>query len=258
MVAQEPNFSILHLDKKPASPKQETPKTEKEEDRLWQLAKDPRTYWYTEESLPEVYESSGTLYPVGYNLAGRLDRTGSANNERPWLHTGGLDRCGPEVNVKRMLWIPPNTKIKIWNEARTLVGGQRNGLDYTLHVGKFPVGTVSAEFIYDGVRMFEARSRTKTEDGWEFDQQEWGEKPKGYVAVNSCTKCHEDIGKHSFALDGVRDWYGTVRGLEPNGPIHWHPWDARGVTGAGRKPVIREDVKQLVEFVSAAVGRRSK
>lgn len=225
-----------------------TPVKPKEDAWIYALAKDPRTMWYDKRSLPGVYESSGRLYAVGYNIAGNLDKTGTANNEHPWAHTGGLDNCGPDVNVKRMLWIPEKSKIKLRNIAREIKGGQRNGLDYSLIMGKFPEGTVSAEFMYEGLRMFEARTRTKTNGSWETNQFEYGDKPKGYVAVTSCVECHEDIGKHSFQIDPKRDWYATVRGLEVGGPIHWHPWKTKGAGGNGLVPIIRDELKEFVEY----------
>lgn len=220
-----------------------------EEEALMALSKDERTIWYNKKTLKEVYETSGEIYKLGYNVAGNLDRTGTANNEKPWLHTGGLDNCGKDVRVERMLWIPPKTKIKLKREYYKIRGGRRNGLPYNRIAGDYPDGTVSAEFMYEGDRLFEARMRKKIEDGdWQTRQFEWGKKPKGYVAVTNCVDCHDDIGKHSFVLDAQRDWYGTVRGLEVGGPIHWHPWKTQGVGGSGRKMRLREDVKSFVEF----------
>ncbi|MDB4489935.1 hypothetical protein N9045_00315 [bacterium] len=219
---------------------------------LYEKARDTRTYWYDKESLPEAYQSNGggpvRLYKLGYNIAGVLDKTGSANNELPWLHTGGLDDCENSY-VKRMLWLPKNKKIVLNKKNGKIMGGQRNGLEYSFIAGEYPIGTVSAEFLYDGDRLFEARSRVKNEQGWTTFQFEYGDKPVGYIHVSSCIECHEDIGKHSFELDAKRDWYGTVRGLEPGGPIHWHPWDTSKVDGVGTTPKIRHDVRGMVEDV---------
>lgn len=222
---------------------------------VYEYAKDPRAIWYSKETLPRVYEASGRLFGVGYNLAGSLDRTGSANNENPWLNTGGLDHVGGSVTIKRMLWIPPGQHITLHRKHKTVRGGPKNGLDFSHVFGVFPVGTVSAEFIYDGNRLFEMRARVKTRDGWLTEQEEYGVKPAGYVAVENCTDCHKDIGKHSFQLRDRtgrfdRDWYGTVRGLEPGGPIHWHPWDARGVWGQGSPMRIRADCQSFVRWAA--------
>jgi hypothetical protein len=218
---------------------------------LYEKASDIRTYWYDKKSLPEAYQSNGggpvRLYKLGYNIAGVLDKTGSANNEAPWFHTGGLDDC-ENTKVKRMLWLPENQKIILKQKNGKIKGGQRNGLEYKFIAGEYPIGTVSAEFLYDDQRLFEARSRVKGEEGWSTFQFEYGDKPAGYVHVSSCVECHEDVGKHSFELDAKRDWYGTVRGLEPGGPIHWHPWQSEGLGGYGVKPEIREDVKSFVKL----------
>ena len=213
---------------------------------------DPRTIWYTSDSLFPVQQSAFTtsLFGVGYNMAAELDRTGSPNNEHPWRHTGGLDHCGPEVTVKRMLWIPPGTMIDVWREHGYV---QSIGLSFVRHSGRFPVGTISAEFMFDDGRLFEIRSRTKHADqDWESRQIEYGDKPKGYVTVTNCVDCHEDIGKHARQLDLHRDWYTTVRGLEKGGPIHWHPWDTSAVKqqpGLGAQPKVRDSLQGIVRIV---------
>lgn len=220
-------------------------------DWLFDLSKDTRVYWYDKDSLPQAYQSSGSgpvrLFKLGYNIAGNLDKTGTANNEHPWRHTGGLDNCN-SVKVKRMLYVPVNKKIKLRTVHSKIEGGKRNGLKYSRIAGEYPEGTVVAEFLYEHDRLFEARARMKKKNDWKTFQYEYGNKPKGYIHVDSCVECHEDIGKHSFELDEVRDWYGTVRGLEPGGPIHWHPWQTDKVGGLGTIPKLRSDVKDIVEY----------
>ena len=115
--------------------------------------------------------------------------------------------------------------------------------------GEYPAGFVSAEFMFDGIRLFEVRARIKRgPDDWHTQQHEIGPKPLGYKPVDNCVECHEDIGKHSFAIDPKRDWYGVVRGLERGGPIHWHPF--QGASNAGDKPRIRDAVKRFVRWRS--------
>lgn len=215
---------------------------------VFDYAADRRSIWYNTESLPKVYQNQSLLYRVGYNIAGNLDKTGTPNNEKPWLHTGGLDNCGPEVTVKRMLWVPPEEKIYVKKEDFRIEGGKRNGFLYSAVTGEYPLGTVSAEFMYNGIELFEVRERRKTKDGWITLQHELADKPVGYKKVGSCIQCHEDIGKHAFQLDENREWYSVVRGLEKGGPIHWHPWKTEGIGGFGIKPEIRDEVKKFVEW----------
>lgn len=210
------------------------------------LSADPHIIWYSPETLPECYESSGNLYALDYNLAGSLDRTGSANNEKPWRHTGGLDDCN--IQIKRCLKIPAGTWIELRTEQRRVTSGKIRKLPYSVIVGDYPVGTVAEEYLYENNALFEIRTRIKTADGWQASLQEFGAKPIGYNAVNDCKSCHEDIGKHSFELDGNRDWYGTIRGLEPHGPIHWHPWVTDNLGGSGIRPVIRREVQHFVRW----------
>lgn len=215
------------------------------------VIRDDRTLWYDADSLPGCYQSDNGLLAVGYNPAtfpGQEDATGSANNESPWRHTGGLDACGPSVTARRLLWIPAGEKIKLRTETRVITTTKRRGIRFNRVRGWYPIGTVSAELLLDGRRVFEVRERRKTRGGWVTDQIEFGRKPFGYKAVDNCTDCHEDIGKHSFMLDADRDWYGVVRGLEPDGPIHFHPWDTTGLGGAGIPLRIREDVRHFVEW----------
>lgn len=229
---------------------------------IWEVFRDPRTKMYTKASLPPMYEMLGQLFPLGYNSAARngvqIDPTGTPNNEYPWLHTGGLDHCEPSyVKVTRVIRIPPDTEITIRRGVPGFVAANR--LDYSRMVGHFPVGTVCGEFLTDDGRVFETRVRYKTKDvgradDWETHQVEYGGKPAGYYAVTNCVDCHADIGKHANLLEPatrrpLRDWYGTVRGLEPGGPIHWHPF-VPSASKAGAAPQIRDDVKAFVRFVN--------
>ena len=208
---------------------------------------DPRTLWYNRFTLPEVQESSGTLFYLGYDFnVGQADKTGSTNNEHPWLHTGGLDKCGDEVTLKRLLWIPPETKIDIFIERKSV---ESIGLDYSRVAGTYPEGTISAEFLYEKIRLFEIRVRQKKGSKWETDQLEFGKKPVGYKAVDSCIECHEDIGKHAKTFDVNREWHSTVRGLEVGGPIQWHPWswkEAYTKQGRGSTLKVRPEVQHLI------------
>lgn len=218
---------------------------------LADVIRDDRTYWYDRETLPGCYVEVGSLLPLGYNTAtfpGQEDATGSANNEHPWLHTGGLDDCGPEVTVKRLLWLPPRQKIRLRMEWREVRRGHDRGPRYLRIQGDFPVGTVSAELLYDADRLFEVRERRKHNDGWFSGILDFGHKPQGYSTVDNCVDCHADIGKHSTLIDYDRDWYGVIRGLEKDGPIHFHPFDVSGFKrGDVRLPVrIRSEVRHFV------------
>lgn len=224
-----------------------------EELTVYEAAADPNAIWYS--GLRGVWENNDQLFAIGYNIAGgQFDPTGSANNEKPWLHNGGLDNVGPEVSVKRMLWMPPSTKIFLYPQTYRFRGGLRNGFRFGRHNGIYPATTLAAEFHYDGQELFEIRSRRRDFDGvWETDQIDVGPKPNGYEPVDNCVECHEDIAKHSFQLDPRREWYGTVRGLERHGPIAFHPWieaDAYHRIGAGAQKILRPDMRDRVQLVS--------
>lgn len=212
------------------------------------------TYHY-DQSLPGVYWSQSWkgLYPVGFNPAGTLDPTGTANNERPWKHPGGLDDCGPEVTVKRTLQVPRGRKIKVWHESRDVVLTEPPRVGHKMKVsriaGKFPNRTRVVEDLYDEDRLFERRERFKRRGKWHTSQEKFGKPPKGYVEVDNCTDCHEDIGRDSMEIDSSRDWYSAVRGLEKDGPIHWHPWSVKGLGSKAIPLKIRYDVRDIVEWV---------
>ena len=219
---------------------------------LAEVAEDSRSIWYDRATLPGVYFDHGELFPVGYNVAAfdsetgkKIDPTGSANNDEKWSHTGGLANCGSRVTVKRLLWTPEGKWIDLsWVENPS---DEVRNIPVQHVMGSYPVGTTSVEYLYDGIRLFEIRARVKRgEEDWVTEQLEFGDKPEGYEAVDNCVECHDDIGRHSFAIDPKRDWYGVVRGLERGGPIHWHPF--KGATNGGVKPEIREGVKGFVRW----------
>jgi hypothetical protein len=215
----------------------------------------PQTFWYDKQTLPRVYQHDNQLWPLGYNVSGTLDRSGSPNNEKPWLHTGGMDDV-KEGNVKRFYWSPPGTKVRIWRTYGSVF--DQRGVEHlgiTKWVGEFPVGAIVGEILLDGQRDFEVRARRKTGRGeWEHFQFERGPKPKGYVSVNSCIECHRDVTKEANELDGKRDWYGQVGSLEQHGPIHLHFFDYRGVTGAGKTVTFNHDLKHLFKVVGQQQG----
>ena len=205
--------------------------------------------WY--DDLPAVYQNGKKIYPVGYNVAAydpetgrKIDPTGTANNENPWLHTGGTDDCGSELHIRRQIIVPAGKWIELEWVKRTIDAPQELEIEYV--AGTYPPGTKVSEFFYDGTRHFETRVRLKTNRMWITTHDQHGAKPKGYRPVDNCTECHEDIGKHSFELDSAREWYGTVRGLERDGPIRWHPFAKWG--RGGEKPEIRKEVRNFVRW----------
>lgn len=232
---------------------------------LLTIVEDPNTQWYDHKTLPEVFESEGRLYRVGNNIGPEgEDPTGSPNNEFPWLHTGGLDHCGSEVAVRRALSVPKGKWIELYQATGNAAEKAPEGSEFPSNFpfsrisGTYPVGTTAIEFMYDKIRLFEVRQRTKTKNGWVTDVKEYGAKPKGYVQVNNCVDCHNDIGRHpedidiERAVEGIKDrqWYGTVRGLEKDGPIHWHPWvtHTESQRDRGIKPTIRRSVRHFVRW----------
>lgn len=216
-----------------------------------QATADPRSYKYDSFNFRSVAEDDfGKLWAIGYNIAGRgNDRTGSPNNEHPWLHNGGTDNV-KGLTVRRVLWIPPGEKIRLRTRRHRV---RSIGLPYARTWGDYPDRTLSVEYLLDDKgKLFEIRSRRRVQGKWEAEQIEVGEPPKGYVSVDSCTDCHSDIGKHARQLDRRREWYTTVRGLEVGGPIAFHPWEWKRVYrgfGISHNKVVRNDVKHLVEWV---------
>jgi len=207
-----------------------------------QAKRDPRSIWYSHATLPPVYERSGTLHHVGHNPTN--DKSGSANNEHPWLHTGGFDLVDPaKVTVKRMLWLPPKTKIRLRKMSGTTIQGP-----YTRIAGTFPEGTLVAEFILDGTSLAMARSRQKVKGQWVTDEIVHKDYPARYQVIDSCVECHEDIGQHSVDIDNSRTWAGTIRGLERGGPIHWHPFSWPSSRTESIPLAIRPAVKDLIEW----------
>ncbi len=186
--------------------------------RIVNAANDPNTFWYDDSSLPQVFQSNERLFRKGYNLAGRLDKTGSPNNESPWFHTGGTD--GMDVTVRRFVWLPPGKKIAMkFANGTTPVKPIRPGqLTWT-----YPEGSVVGEVISD----FEIRARIKGIDNWETFAISRGKPPALYKRPDNCIQCHEDVGRHAFTITREREWYGYVRGSD--GIFTLHPFDGHAV-----------------------------
>jgi hypothetical protein len=225
-----------------------------------EAAEDERTYWYNKETLPECYISpvNGVpkLFGLGFNIAAPgLDRTGSANNEHRWLHAAGMDNVR-EHRAERFIWLPEDTWIELYRYTSTVqseTGPSRfNGMRHNGVGGTYPIGTLVAELVYAKDELFEMRHRRKVgRDEWETGRERFSEVPVGYAEIDNCVRCHEDVGKHSMTVDGQREWYGYVRGLEKGGPIHFYPYDFSGVVrnpryGSGIR--IRDDVKNFVRW----------
>lgn len=203
-------------------------------------------------NIPSVFFNSGNdkIYKVGVNVAGNLDKTGSANNENPWRFTGGTDDCHDKIAVVRTMTIPKDKQIILYMSKIQVNGntGRIRRMDAAKITGFIPPGSTFKETMYnDSGEVFEVRTLTRTENGWKPDFTNFGNNPKGYVPQDNCTKCHEDIGKHSFEIDDIRDWYGYVRGLEVGGPINWHPFKVPPGNN-GIKPEIREELKDYVRW----------
>jgi hypothetical protein len=213
----------------------------------------PETFWYDKQTLPRVYQQDNLLWPLGYNVSATGDRSGSPNNEKPWLHTGGLDDVDGG-GVKRFYWSPAGKKVKIWRTYGSVFDDQGvEHLGITKWVGEFPIGAIVGEILLDGKRDFEVRARRKVATGeWEHFQFERGLKPRGYVSVNNCVECHRDVTKDANEIDGSRDWYGQVGSLEKHGPIHLHFFNYHGVTGAGAPVTFNQELKHLYEVVQKA------
>jgi hypothetical protein len=72
--------------------------------------------------------------------------------------------------------------------------------------------------------------------------QEFGITPAGYnpgilgTDRRSCSRCHQDAGKHVDNFVAQRDWYGAIRGSD--GILSFHPFSRDSISGNGaRRPV---------------------
>ncbi len=203
---------------------------------LTEALADNRTYVYDDVIAPQVIQDDhGFLWPKMHVFAGRTYDGANVNPNRtkPWLTNGGLDNV--RHTGKRILWIPEGTKIKL-RTRRAVFPRSRKSVRRTY--GWFPNGSLVAEFLYHDGRLFEIRSRKKTDGTWAEDEQITYFRPPGYQSVNNCVDCHRDIGGHAAG------WAATVSGLERDGPKAFTPF----VVGNGVRPVIRDDVKHLVEW----------
>lgn len=221
-----------------------------------QALKSPATIW-VDRSLPgsrvqyQIAEDGSlqSAYELGYNMAANkhLSRTGSPNNEAPWLNSGGFDDC--DVSVISAYHVPGKIRVK---KRRVEVPAFRNPkatLSVRKWLGEYPVGTVAAEFVRDNQtqQVVALRYRQKETAGWCAGQIDLGPMPAGYLEVSDCTKCHEDIGKHANEIDDQQEWYTTVTGLEKDGPF---AFPLLVLTGNGRdgKGMINPAVEHLLEW----------
>lgn len=189
---------------------------------------DHRTIWYDETTMHRVFQDNNHLVSVNYNLAGKLDKTGSANNELPWIETSGVQNVNG-LYIKRFLWMPVNQKIKLYNNIDKIK--ERGNLLKEWISGIYPNKSLCGQVFFTNKGIFSIRVLEKENPhgwhGWERNRPEIT--PVGYLQPDNCVDCHSDIGRDSFEIDPKRDWYGTVRGLEVGGPIHFHVFDTKNM-----------------------------
>jgi hypothetical protein len=184
------------------------------------------TFWYSDKTFKRVIENDHKLYPHGFNIAGRLDKTGSAVNEQPWKVTSGVEDVLDVITIKRFVYVPSKVKLR----ARKSTIPERGNIPKLWIEGEYPDGSVTGQvFTFRGV-VFSIRGMQREEGFWhgeEYVNQE-AIVPVGYKRASTCVDCHEDVTKDSFEIDPKRDWYGTIGiGSEIGGPIGFHPFDWR-------------------------------
>jgi hypothetical protein len=233
-------------------------------EEIYDHAEKAETYWYSRDTLPRVYTFmvfGDRIYKQGVDVGpkgGRneQERAGSPINMFPWEVTGGMDQVDrSRTSEWRYMWVPPGEHIEIWKERA------KSGNNQTPHyriAGRFPVGTMFAEYLYHEDEIFEVRCRRKDAEGiWITASYKVGVSPPGFNRELNCQECHRDAGKTAAQIDfedGRKgaDWYGNVSGLEPGGPLHWHPFRVKGISSrqnnTGYPIRIREDVKHLVRW----------
>lgn len=134
----------------------------------------------------------------------------------------------------KALDIPAGAKIVVWESdedvrAFSLVPRKR---------WRFPVGTVAYDVLLnDAGEVFEARTQTRTEDGWETKVHKGeGKPPAGYAgAGQACASCHQYAG-------GLSDVPGRIyrHAIWGNdGRFSWRPYKADG-TWDERWPIARK------------------
>lgn len=213
-----------------------------------------RTVWLDRTKTPAVQLQvfpGGRIdtYPVGYNMAANkhLSRTGSPNNEAPWLHSGGFDNV--DAKIMAAYFLPGKVRIKREEFDAPAFRKEADSLSAARLVGEYPVGTVAAEFVVTDnlVRCLRYRHKEQA-SGWCEAQIDFGPMPDGYREVANCTDCHRDITKHANEIDASQEWYTTVRGLEPGGPFNFPFYRITG-SGMDGKGEFNPEVAHLIEVV---------
>lgn len=191
-----------------------------------------------------------SVYRVGYNMAANkhLSRTGSPNNESPWLHSGGFDNT--DVSIIAAYHVPGRIKLRRRQVELPAFRNKDVRLSTTKILGEYPVGTVAAEWVLNNEtqQLCCFRYREKDQSGWCAGQVDIGPMPAGYLEVSDCTKCHEDITRHANEIDDQQEWYTTVRGIEKDGPFNFPLFvlTGSGMDGSG---TINPAVEHLLDWV---------
>jgi thiol-disulfide isomerase/thioredoxin len=173
--------------------------------------------WTNRDDHPALQHTDHNTYRLGYNMAARkqLSATGSPNNEKPWRFSGGCDAFADQLDGEVCYYFPSN--VRVWQERKEVPGFEAATGLATRWAGEYPIGTVGAEFLSTNGELHAIRYRAKTDDGWYGEQIDISSMPIGYVAVDNCTACHSDIGRHANEIDNKQEWYSHVRGFEKDG-----------------------------------------
>lgn len=182
---------------------------------------------YDDNTLPQVYQTGSLeILPQMYNPSvNKIHPFGTPNSHHPWLRPGGIPRAA--YSTAKEIKLPPNTRIKVFRYEGTLP--KNLTAPNKLYGWTYPVGTVATIKIYDGDgKEFAQHISTKVKDGngisnWEGEEKVTGTLPSWYKSPSSCTKCHEDIGKHANVLKpNEKNYYNWLRGSD--GRFSWHPF----------------------------------
>jgi hypothetical protein len=136
----------------------------------------------------------------------------------PFIVSGGMQGLTGWRSAKG-LDVPDGKKIAVWKEntdvrAFSLVPRWR---------WKFPVGTVAYDVLSTDAGVFEIRTQTRAEDGWEtkVTHRDADKAPAGYTGLNqSCASCHNRAGE-IVSVPGriyLRERWGS------DGRFSWRPY----------------------------------
>ena len=208
-------------------------------------------FHYNTDNFKRVIDHNAKIFSHGYNIAGKLDITGSAANDLKWKVTSGVSGLEDEMDIERIAYVPSPVKLTL--VSRNIK--ERGQLPLKLIQGEYPNGSLFAQlFKLKNGEIFSARVLEKEDGEWhgvEYPNEKVAP-PDGYGRPYNCIDCHSDVGRASFEIDPKREWYGVVGvGSEKGGPIGFHPFDWKRVYAQPyitHKPTASAEVGHMFDY----------